>query len=100
MRTTKHGEDRIRKRVGINKKAVKRLQDIALTKGVTHKDCIGSLHRYVTFLWHQNKAATNIRLYADYVWIFTDLSLVTVFPMPNKYKRHASNIQKMVANGG
>lgn len=98
MELTKHGEERIRKRIGINKKSINKMKKLAFDKGVAHKDVIGSLKKYYDYLFFKNKTATNVRIYSNYVWIFTNDKLVTVFPMPNKYKNVINKINKRLNN--
>lgn len=98
MRTTVHGKERIRKRIGINKKAVEKMKDKAFTLGLTHSETTGSLNKYYTFLYFQNESATNIRIYANYVWIFTNEVLITVFPVPNRHKNSSNKLLKRKVN--
>lgn len=82
---TKHGAERMRGRIGIPKKAVQRLADIALSEGVRHSETTGALHRYISALYHKEKTANQIRLYGDKTYIFQGNKLITVIPTPNKY---------------
>lgn len=96
MIKTKHSEKRIRKRMGINKKSISKLVDVAIEKGVSHSMAKGRLRKYFTYLYFKNKAASNIRMYANYVWIYSNVSLITVFPIP---KEHIKSVIKLQAKG-
>lgn len=66
----------------------------ALEKGITHGDTKGSFNRYLTSLYFFNKTANNIRVYDYFVYIFADQTLITVLPLPYKYKRDYINSLK------
>ena len=91
MKTSVHGRKRVRKRIGIKKKAVDAMRDAAFSKGLTHAQAKGRLSRYIDKLYLEHDAGNNIRIYANYVWIFDGTTLVTVFPIPNNLRRSALN---------
>ena len=99
MKTSVHGRKRIRKRIGIKKKAVDSMRDAAFNKGLTHAQAVGRLSRYFDKLFLEYETANNIRMYANYVWIFIGEKIITVFPIPNKLKHAALNIQKKIKEG-
>ena len=78
---------RIKERCGLPKKAVERSATLALQKGLSHKESTGSLKRYFDYLFLSHKKGSNIRLYGNHVYIFTQNSLVTVLPLPNEHKK-------------
>ena len=45
---TKHAEQRLKERVGLNKKALQRAADTAFEKGIRHNETIGDLNKWVT----------------------------------------------------
>jgi hypothetical protein len=92
LHTTNHGERRIRKRLGIKKKTVNRIRDSAFTKGIKHKQATGRLRNYFTWLYLKYKSSNNIRIYANYVWIFHNEYLITVFPVPKEHRKAAIKI--------
>lgn len=87
MNITNHASKRIKERCGLPKKAVERSALLALEKGLSHKDCTGSLRRYFDYLFLSHKKGANIRLYGNHVYIFTTENLVTVLPLPNAHKK-------------
>ena len=94
MKTSVHGGKRIRKRIGIKKKAVDGMRDAAFTKGLTHAQATGRLSRYCDKLFLEHMSSNNIRMYANYVWIFAGETLITVFPIPNRLKHAVLSIQR------
>jgi len=83
---TEHGKFRVRKRVGIKKSVVNKLVSNAFNNGICHSNAIGSLKKYFYRLYKSNTSANNIRMFNHYVWIFSNDILITVFPLPNKFK--------------
>ncbi len=85
MKLSKHAEHRIRKRIGIKKKIVEKIKDKAFNKGITHSQVKGRLRKYFDYLYLSHKTATNIRIYINYVRIFSNNTLITVFPLSSYY---------------
>ena len=96
MRTSKHGQERVRKRIGIKKRAVDKMRDFAFGKGVSHQQATGRLNKFFTWLYFRHETATNIRMYSNYVWIFAGDVLVTVFPVPKEHFKSVLKIQKRI----
>ena len=94
MKITRHADKRLRKRVGVNRKAVEKLARKALTDGYTRQDFSGSLRRYLDALYYYNESANNIRVWGEKVWIFHDFTLITVLDLPQRYKNRANGIAK------
>lgn len=95
---TKHAEQRLKERVGLNKKALQRAAEAAYDKGIKHQETTGSLKKWVTSLYFNNKAANNIRLYNEKAWIFTDQKLITVIPMPVSLKKSLREMSERKKN--
>lgn len=92
---TRHGERRVRQRVGINKKAVGRNADKALVYGVNHAQAKGRLKNYIGWLYNKyGGIGNNIRVYNGYVYVFRGERLITVLNLPNEYRRSALEQQK------
>jgi len=83
---TKHADKRMRERIGIPRKALKKKAEIALERGVAHKECTGRLKKYVDWVFLSHVKGSDIRLFGEHVYIFTNSRLVTVLPLPNIYK--------------
>ena len=89
MNTTRHASKRTKERVGIKKKAVDRLRDIAFDIGVKHNEVSGRFKKYFDYLYFSHETANNVRVHGDFVWVFGGETLITVFPLPNQFKNAA-----------
>lgn len=94
LEVTRHAHKRLRKRVGLPKSAVQNNARKALLYGVTHAETTGGLHRYLDYLWHQHETANNVRVYCGSVYIFCGDTLVTVWPLPEKFRKRAQDLAK------
>lgn len=79
---TKHAEQRLKERVGLNKKALQRAAETAYDKGIKHQETTGNLNKWVTSLYFNNCTANNIRLHNGKAWIFAGQKLITVIQVP------------------
>ena len=70
-----------------------------MERGLRREDTHGSFRRYLDYLYHYNRSANNIRVWAEKVYIFSDNSLVTVLNLPPRYRNAANNIQRSKENG-
>lgn len=91
---TKHGDDRLKSRLGLNKKARKRQAHRALEKGIPHEKCTGELRKYLDDRckkYPQQNAY--LVVYGDHIYVFCDLkddgtrSLVTVLHLPHSLRK-------------
>lgn len=90
-RVTNHGELRIRKRIGVKRKAVDKLADRALKEGIGRTEFSGSLRRYLDGMYyHYNEEANNIKVWSEKVWVFAGEVLITVLDLPQRYKNSAN----------
>ncbi len=83
---TKHAEERLIERCGLNKKSVQRMSDKAFNDGIRHGQTKGSLKKWVDGLYFTNKTANNIRLYGDKAFIFMNEKLITVIQIPSNLR--------------
>ena len=91
---TRHGEKRVRQRVGINKKAVAKNADNALAHGIDYARAKGRLKRYIAWLFNKYGGnGNNIRVYNGYVYVFHDDILITILFLPNEYRKTAQEQQ-------
>ena len=91
---TKHGEKRMRERVGVPKAATKRMAQLAYENGLRRDEVSGSLGRYFDAEFFHDGSANNVRIWSGKVWIFSDNRLVTVVGIPAKYKKTVEKIWK------
>ena len=95
MIASNHARDRINERLGLPKKSAAKNAAVALEHGVSHKEATGRLRKYIAYLYlSHGKAASNIRIYGNHVYIFAGSRLITVLPLPNAHKNAAAKIIK------
>ncbi len=102
---TDHAYDRIKERMGLNKKAADRMSVTAYYKGARHKDLTGKLKEYVLNSMEDHKTkGDDPHVYGEYIYCFVHggvpgtgqhvVTLVTVMTVPNDLKDQAIKIQK------
>lgn len=97
MKVTKHANLRIRKRCGLPRKAVEATVFKAIEYGLKMSDVSGKLRKYIDYLYFSHdKIASNIRVYGDYVYIFSNTDLITVIPLPMQYRNISRRLLKKV----
>lgn len=94
MRNTRHGSKRIRERVGVNKKVVDKLAQKALEEGISHKDTVGSLKKYISSLYLKYRVANNIKVYNRKLYLFKFDKLITVLNLPHIYHKIEDKLKK------
>ena len=91
---TRHATRRTKERVGLPKRIAEKNADKALQEGIRHKETSGGLHRYIEALYWKNRTANNVRIYCGNVYIFHNETLITIFPLPQKYRKTAEKLWK------
>lgn len=87
---TKHGRNRAHQRTGLPRRTIDRNAERALKAGIARTDTRGALRRYLDKLYYSHDcAASNIRVYCGYVYIFNGDILITVLILPQEYRRTA-----------
>lgn len=85
---TEHARSRLKERCGLNKSSLQKMADRAFEEGISHKETVGTLNRWITSLYMQNKTANNIRLYGDKAYLFRGKVLITVIQIPSRLRNH------------
>lgn len=91
---TRHGGRRMRQRLGIPKKATEKNAQRALQSGIRHAETVGALNNYLHTLYVEHGNANNLRVWCNYVYVFCDERLITVFQLPQKYRRTAEKLKR------
>lgn len=86
MPITRHGSKRVRERLGIPKKAVARMAELALVEGKRHADFAGAMRRYMDGVFLEHKTANNMRVYAQHLFVFNGETLITAWQLPAKFR--------------
>lgn len=84
---TKHGEERMRQRLGLNRKACQRQAQTAYDRGQQHSEVKGRAKRFLDKLYLAHRNATNLRVYGGYAYLFAGCELVTVLLLPTWWRR-------------
>lgn len=71
------------------KVAAKAFQD-----GITHNEATGPLKRYMSKLYMAQRVCNNIRIYGEFVFLFKEDCLITVWGLPNELKPIAAKIRE------
>jgi len=90
---TQHAYERAKERLSLSPASLDRMAERAFTHGIKHADTKGRLHKYITHLWFDYRKADNIRLYGEFVYLFADVTLVTLFQLPRGLRKHAKLIR-------
>lgn len=93
IQITLHGEERIRERLGIPKRAVKTLALKAWLFGYTQHEVTGDLKRHLSIMSH-TKEEGKVILYGQWIFLFDNTKLVTVVPLPKALHMAAAKLQK------
>lgn len=91
---TTHAYQRAKERLSFSSGTLDRIAPKAFFGGIRHKDTKGKVNRYITKLWNNNKAINNIRVYGEVIFLFNDNVLVTLYQIPNEFKRIIKNFRQ------
>ena len=92
IRITNHAVHRLRQRCGLPKKAHERNASSALERGIRYDECSGNLRGYLNELFLSHRNGDNIRIYINYVYIFSGTNLITVLTLPQKFRAAVNKI--------
>lgn len=89
---TDHAYKRAKERFRWKRSSLDRTAREAFKNGITHKDTKGSLNRFITKLWKEYENCGNIRIYGEVIYFFKGSLLITLYQIPNKYKKYVSKL--------
>ena len=98
MRITDHAYDRAKERCGWNKATLDRMTKKALDYGISHKNVMGSLRKWIDYVYLSHCNANGFKIYGEWLFLFKtenhfqNETLITIYQIPNKYK---NTIHKM-----
>lgn len=100
---TRHAKKRFKQRLGVHKADTNKNAKRALHDGLSQTDVCRDkpLRSFMAALYFRNRRCNNIRLYNGMTYIFAGDKLVTVFPIPDRFRDLAADAQqrKEVSNG-
>ncbi len=87
---TNHAFKRAKKRLGLNRKATRRMARKAYCQGLRPLDTTGGVKFYL-----ETKRAENgtVRIYGEYIYVFVDFALVTMYEIPQILKREVYKLK-------
>lgn len=91
---TEHAYLRAKERLSLNHKSFYKLATKAYKKGIKHSDTKGSLNKYIASIWFKYKNASNVRIFGENIFLFNKNVLITVYQVPNEFKRLINKISK------
>ena len=83
---TEHAEKRLRKRLGLKRKAVERYVMEAIAGGTLAKNLKGRFKRFYDKISIQYKSGNNTFAYCGWLFIVQDDTLITVYEVPKHLK--------------
>lgn len=94
---TNHTYDRIKERMGLNRRAADRIVPVAYRDGIQHSETTGNLYKYICSRTRSyKKKGTCFKIYGENVFCFVNQkdkeswekigTLLTVWIIPNCYK--------------
>ena len=82
---SRHAKNRLNERVGVVSDS---LVAKALEYGISQSDCTGTLKRFLDGFYLKYKKPRLIKVYGEHVYLFSqDHILITVIPLPNRFKK-------------
>ena len=84
---TEHAKERYKKRTSLPKRRFEKDAEQALKNGVRFDEVSGGLRRYIDSQHFGSKMQAIIRIYCGRVYVFKDDVLITIFDLPEKYRR-------------
>lgn len=93
-RITAHANDRGKERLGLNRAALLRTAEIALSEGFTHAQTTGQLKRYLDLLYLSERTANNLRIHGEQVFVFAGETLITVHQVPNNLRGYLQRLRQ------
>lgn len=86
---TGHAYDRAKERINLNRKAIDKIADKAYNEGIKHGDCKGRLRKFIDKLYLEYRSANNIRIFGEFIFLFSGNTLITLYRLPNDLKKLA-----------
>ncbi len=90
---TQHAYKRAKERLKWKPKTLDRMMDLAMEKGICHKDTTGRLNKYLFKLWRRNRSVNNIRIYGENVYFFSKNRLITIYRLPTELIKYLKNVK-------
>ena len=95
VRFSDHAVERVKKRLGLNKKALERHIVKVVSDGVRFDELKGKLKQYATSLYYRKNIYPEIIVYNRFIYLFDDENvLITICYVPSELIKSADQQQK------
>lgn len=84
---TQHAYDRAKERLRWKRNVLDKMAEKAFYEGLTHSEMKGQLKKYISKLWFQYRTANNVRIYGENIFFFSNMTLITIYRLPNNFIR-------------
>lgn len=91
---TKHARKRLKERMGLPKSSIDRMANKVFESGTKHYETRGILHKWMSEIYLKHGSGNQMRIYGDYLYIFHQNTLITLFPVPSEIKTHLTDYIK------
>ncbi|MBN8668750.1 MAG: hypothetical protein J0M30_14730 [Chitinophagales bacterium] len=81
-----HAFIRTKERLGMDKRAARRIALKAYVAGKKHGACKGRLKSYLDQVYREYENCNNMRIWGEAIWLFAGNVLVTVYNIPHELK--------------
>lgn len=93
MKVSNHAQQRAGERLGLSPGPFLKLAAKALEHGIKHVETSGSLKKHMDGLFLYRGTANNMRIYGEFIYLFCNQTLITVYGLPNEFKAVVSKLK-------
>ncbi len=93
IRLSEHGEERSKKRAGLDGRALKRTAAMARADGLRPTDTRGQLRRYLDNLCIEHPGR-HPRIHGGHIYIFAESTLITCLHLPREFRNAAAKARR------
>ena len=87
-----HAFERAQERLSLNPKSFIKMVDKAYQKGIKESELVGDFASYINEL--RGEREQEVRIYGEFIYIFVNKLLVTVYVCPSKYVKYLKIIKQ------
>jgi hypothetical protein len=95
-----HADQRIRKRMGVKRKAVQKIAEKAYKNGLNFSDTNGRLKDYLAYLYATRSKSEIYKVWNQMIFIYDHGVLITVKPVPKAHHKRAMLLQANTGTEG
>lgn len=89
MKMTQHARQRAAERQGADRAEARKNAEKAMRNGQKRTETTGGLRRFLDATYKRHRTANNIKVYNGFVYLFRNGTLITLFPIPERYREEA-----------